>query len=141
MRRPGIIPATLTFDRACAVPTLYLVAELDTALPLDGTRELFDRTPPPRQMVILRRADHLHFVDVEREHEAMRATPATGELAWIKQMRPMTELCSGEQAHRFVRGLTLAHMDATLGGQEQARRFLRADLQAELAARGVDATS
>ena len=141
-RRPGIIPATLAFDRGRAVPTLYLVAELDTALPLGGMHELFDRTPPPRQMVMLRRADHLHFVDdVEGEHEAMRAIPATGELAWIKQMRPITELCSGEQAHLFVRGLALAHMDATLRDHEQARRFLRADIRAELAARGVDGTS
>jgi len=141
-RRPGIIPATLTFGWGRVVPTLYLVAELDTALPLDGMDELYERTPPPRQMVILRRADHLHFVDdVQREHEAMRAIPATGELAWITQMRPITELCSGEQAHLFVRGLTLAHMDATLRGDERARRFLCADLAAELAARGVDATS
>jgi predicted dienelactone hydrolase len=141
-RRPGIIPATLTFDCGRAVPTLYLVAELDTALPLEGMDELFERTPPPRQMVILRRADHLHFVDdVKREHEAMRAIPATGELAWIEQMRPITELCSGELAHLFVRGLTLAHLDATLRGDEQARRFLRGDIQAELAERGVDAIS
>jgi dienelactone hydrolase len=141
-RRPGIIPATLTFDWGRAVPTLYLVAELDTALPLEGMYELYERTPPPRQLVILRRADHLHFVDdIEREHEAMRTIPATGELAWISQMRPITELCSGELAHLFVRGLTLAHLDATLGGQERARRFLRADLAAELAERGIDATS
>jgi dienelactone hydrolase len=140
-RRPGIIPATLSFDRGRVVPTLYLVAELDTALPLDGMHELYDRTPPPRQMVILRRADHLHFVDdVEHEHEAMRAIPGTGELAWIKEMRPITELCSGELAHLFVRELTLAHLDATLRGDERARRFLRGDLAAELAARGVDAT-
>ena len=31
-------------------------------------------------------------------------------------MRPMAELASGERAHAFVRGLTLAHMDATLRG-------------------------
>ena len=31
-------------------------------------------------------------------------------------MRPMAELASGERAHAFVHGLTLAHMDATLRG-------------------------
>jgi hypothetical protein len=31
-----------------------------------------------------------------------------------KEMRPITELSSGEQAHLWVRGLTLAHMDAFL---------------------------
>jgi dienelactone hydrolase len=141
-RRPGIIPVTMTFDRAREVPTLYLVAEQDTALPLDGMRELFERTSPPRRMVILRRADHLHFVDeIEREHEAMRAIPATGDLEWIREMRPIAELCPAWQAHLFVRGLALAHLDATLRGEERARRLLSGDLQAVLAERGVEAIS
>jgi predicted dienelactone hydrolase len=141
-RRPGIIPATMTFDRARGVPTLYLVAEQDTALPLDGMGELFERTPPPRRMVILRRADHLHFVDeVEREHEAMRAIPASGDLEWISQMRPIAELCPAWQAHLFVRGLALAHLDTTLRDDERAGLLLRGDLQAVLAERGVEAVS
>ena len=53
-------------------------------------------------------------------------------------MRPIAELCSGEQAHLFVRGLTLCHMDAILRRQEDAQRFLADDIEAELAARGVD---
>ncbi len=138
--RPGIIPATLAFAWGRDVPTLYLVAEQDTPLPLAGMYELFARTPATRQMLILRRADHAHFMDhVEQEHEAVRSMPFTGELAWIpKEMRPIAELCSGEQAHLFVRGLTLCHMDAALRGQEEARRFQTGDLAAELGARGVD---
>jgi hypothetical protein len=91
-------------------------------------------------MIILRRADHCHFMDnVEELHETVRATPFTGELAWIpREMRPIAELCSGEQAHLFVRGLTLCHMDAVLKRQEEAQRFLVGDIEAELAARGVD---
>jgi hypothetical protein len=91
-------------------------------------------------MVILRRADHLHFMDnVEEVHEAVRKMPWTGELAWIpKEMRPIAELCSGEQAHVFVRGLTLCHLDAILRRQEEAQRFLVGDMEAELAVRGVD---
>jgi hypothetical protein len=54
-------------------------------------------------------------------------------------MRPIAELCSGEQAHLFVRGLTLCHMDATLRGREEAQRLLIGDMEVELARRGVDA--
>lgn len=138
--KPGILPVKLTFNWGRDVPTLYLVAENDTSLPLTGMYELFQRTPATKQMLILRRADHMHFMDdVEDMHEAVRTTPFTGELAWLPQeMRPIAELCSGEQAHLFVRGLTLCHMDATLRRQEDAQRFLLADLQTELAARGVN---
>jgi hypothetical protein len=68
-------------------------------------------------MVILRRADHGHFGD---------------------EVEPQAELCSREQAHLFVRGLTLCHMDAILRRQEAAQRFWARDVEAELAARGVD---
>lgn len=139
--RPGILKAKLTFAWGRDVPTLYLVADHDTPLPLDGMYELFDRTRATKQMVILRRADHLHFVDdFEQLHEAARAMPLPGELAWLAQeMLPIAELCSEEQAHLFLRGLTLCHMDAVLKQQEAARRFLAGDVEGELAARGVDA--
>ena len=138
--RPGIIPVKLPFRRGRDVPTLYLAAEQDISILLAGLYELFERTPATKQMVILRRADHLHFIDnVEQQYEAMRGMQFTGELAWItKEMRPMAELCSGEQAHLFVRGLTLCHLDATLRGQAEARRFLAGDIEGELARRGVD---
>jgi hypothetical protein len=102
--------------------------------------EVFERTPATKQMVILRRADHMHFMDdVEKWHEAARNMPATGVLAWIpKEMRPIAELCSGEQSHLFVRGLTLAHLDAVLKGKEEPQRFLAGNIEAELAARGVE---
>jgi predicted dienelactone hydrolase len=139
-RKPGIIPGTLAFAWRRDVPTLYLVAEDDISLPLEGMYELYDRTPATKQMVILRRADHAHFMDaVEETHEAIRKMPFTGELAWIpREMRPITELCSGDEAHLFVRGLTLAHMDSVLKQHEGARKFLAGDVGAELAARGVD---
>jgi predicted dienelactone hydrolase len=138
--KPGILPVKLAFAWGRDVPTLYLVAENDTSLPLAGMHEVFERTPATRRMVILRRADHMHFMDnVEEMHDTVRRMPFTGELAWLpKEMRPMTELCSGEQAHQFVRGLTLCHLDAVLRRQEEAQRFLLGDLKAELAERGVD---
>lgn len=137
--KPGILPVKLTFAWERDVPTLYLVAENDISLPLAGMYELFVRTPATKQMVILRRADHMHFMDnVEEMHEAVREMPFTGELAWLpKEMRPIAELCSGEQAHLFVRGLTLCHMDAMLRREEEARRFLVGNIEDELAVRGV----
>ena len=70
----------------------------------------------------------------------LRTVAWTGEFAGIqKEMRPITELCSGEQACLFVAGLTLCHMDAMLSRQEEARRFWSGDIKAELGAHGIDA--
>lgn len=139
--KPGILKATLTFEWGRDVPALYLVAENDTMTPLSGMCELFQRTQATKQMVILRRADHIHFLDdVEQEHEITRTMPWTGQLAWIpKEMRPISELCHGEQAHLFVRGLALCHLDAQLRRREEAQRFLDGDIVARLAERGVEA--
>ena len=139
--KPAILPLTLAFGWNREVPALYLAAEDDTPIPLDCVRELFARAPAPKRMFVLRRADHQHFVDdVEGQHEALRATPMPGEAAWISAaMRPISELCSGQQAHQFSRGLALAHLDAALRGRDAARRFLGGDVPAALAARGVDA--
>lgn len=138
--RPGIIPAKLSFNWGRNIPTLFLVAENDVPLPLDGMYDIFERTPSSKQMVILRRADHYHFLDnAEEVHEMVRAMTFPAFLAWMtEEMRPISELCSGAQAELFVRALTLCHMDATLKRQEDARQFLAGDVQAELAARGVD---
>lgn len=139
-RRPGILPVTLAFGWGRDVPTLYLVAENDTSLPLAGMYEIYERTPATKQMVILRRADHMHFVDnVEELHELVRNMPLSGALAEIqREMRPMSELSSGAQAQLFIRGLTLAHMDAYLRQRPEARHFLAGDLEAELGKRSVD---
>lgn len=139
--KPGIIRAKLTFTWGRDVPTLYLVAENDVPLPLHGMYELFERTRATKQMVILKRADHLHFIDnVEQMHETLRAMPVSGEAAWmVQEMKPIAELCSGDQAHLFLRGLTLCHMDAFLKRHEDAKRFLDGDVEGELADRGVDA--
>jgi dienelactone hydrolase len=139
--KPGILPLSLTFGWNRDVPTLYLVAEDDISLPLSGMHELLERTPSTKQMAVLRRADHLHFVDdVETLHEAVRAMAFPPELAWIKgEMRPISELCSGEEAHLFVNVLTLSHFDAHLKRMGNARHFLDGNVDAELAARGVNA--
>jgi dienelactone hydrolase len=116
---PGMIPATLTFAWGRDVPTLYLVAANDTALPLAGMYELFARTQATRRMVILARADHEHFAD---------------------EFAPLPGQCTPQQAHELVRGLTLCHLDATLREQPAAQRLWRGDVEAALAARGIAAT-
>jgi predicted dienelactone hydrolase len=139
--RPGILRGKLQFRWDRDVPVLFLVAENDVCLPLDGMYEVFERTPASKQMVVLRRADHMHFVDqVEEMHERLRTMPMPPELRYLgEEMRPIAELCSGEQANLFVRGLTLSHFDAALKGGEEARRFLASDMAAQLAPRGVEA--
>jgi predicted dienelactone hydrolase len=139
---PGILPVTLTFAWGRDIPVLYLVADNDVCLPLAGMYELFDRTPATRRMTILGRADHMHFMDnVEEMHESVRNMTFPEELSWIpREMRPIAELGSGEQSHLFIRGLTLAHMDATLKQTPEARRFLEEDIVGELVARSVEAT-
>ena len=140
--RPGILPAKLAFKWRHDVPTLVLAADHDVCLPIDGMYEIFDRIPAAKRMIVLRRADHMHFMDnVEQLHETIRTSPPwIPELDYLqKEMRPIAELCSGEQAHLFVRGLTLAHFDAVLKQNEQARRFLAGDIPAELASRSIEA--
>jgi predicted dienelactone hydrolase len=140
--RPGILPAKLAFKWGRDVPTLLLAANNDVCLPIDGMYDIFERIPATKRMVILRRADHMHFMDnVEQLHETVRTSPPwIPELEYLqKEMRPIAELCTGEQAHLFVRGLTLAHFDAVLKENDEARRFLAGNIQADLASRGVEA--
>ena len=139
--RPGILPAKLEFRWGRNVPTLLLAADNDVCLPIGGMYEIFERIPAAKRMIVLRRADHMHFMDnVEQLHEAVRTSPPwIPELDYLqKEMRPIAELCTGEQSHLFVRGLTAAHFDAVLKQSDEARRFLAGDMQAELATRGVD---
>jgi predicted dienelactone hydrolase len=141
--RPGILPVKLEFKWSHDVPTLYLVAENDVSLPLSGMYEIFGRTPAAKRMVILRRADHLHFMDnVDEIHELVRKMPVPSELAWMQEeMLPISELHSGEKANLFVRGLTLTHFDAVLSRNREARDFLAGDLESELARRSIEIIS
>lgn len=139
--KPGILPVTLTFAWGRDVPVLYLVADNDVSLPLAGMYELFDRTEATKRLIVLRRADHMHFMDnVEEMHETVRQMAFPEKLSWIpREMKPISQLSSGDQAHVFVRGLTLAHMDAVLKQSEEARRFWQGDIVQQLAARDVEA--
>jgi predicted dienelactone hydrolase len=130
---------TVDFAWGREVPTLFVVADRDSLLPLAGMEDLFARTPSAKRMVVLQNADHMHFCDrVEEVHEMFRLMPQDPLFQDIQAaIRPITELCPGEHANLAVRGLGLAHMDAHLRGDESAARFLAGDLQAALAAHGV----
>lgn len=130
---------SLTFSWGRDVPTLFLVAERDSLLPLEGMYELLAKTQSTKSMVVLKNADHMHFCDrVEEVHEMFRMLPPPGDFERIaKSVRPIAELCPGEHAYLFVRGLGLAHMDAVLKGNESAARLLAGDIRAVMAQRGV----
>ena len=85
---PGILPVKLDFRWGREIPTLIVAAENDTATTLDGIFEVFDRTPEPKRLAILHRADHLHFVD---------DTP------------PKSEQMPADEAHKLIADWTLAH--------------------------------
>ena len=125
-RKPGILPLALEFRWGRDVPTLLIAAENDTALPLEGMREIFGRIPATKRMAVLERADHLHFMDnAEELHESFRTAPLPAELAEIQRaMLPMAELMPEEEAHRTTRGLVLAHFDGYLRGRDEARESL-----------------
>lgn len=136
---PGVLPLTLAFGWERAVGLLILAGDRDVPVPLDGVQEIFGRAPEPKQMFVLHRAGHQHFADdVEASHEALRAMTLPGQASWMTAaMLPMSQLCPGEHGHTFTRGLSLAHLDAALRGNDAARRFLAGGAQSALAARGV----
>jgi dienelactone hydrolase len=128
----------LDFEWGRDVPTLYLVAARDSVLPLRGMRELFEKTRSPKRMAVLANADHMHFCDrIEEVHEMFRMMPPPGAFEEIaKRVLPIGELAPPEHGYRFVRGLGLAHMDATLKGDPGAAHLLT-DIGAALAAQEV----
>jgi predicted dienelactone hydrolase len=113
---PGVIPAKLTFGWRREVPTLLLAAEDDPFTPVEGIRELYKRTPSAKRMFILQGAGHYHFGDQIDD---------PGD-------------CPADAAHDFTRGLALAHLDAALKQDAEARQFLE-DAVAALRSRGVEA--
>jgi dienelactone hydrolase len=139
--KPGVLRRPLEFTRSPGVPILFLTGENDVPVPLDDVLDVYHRAPEPKQLVVLQRADHQHFVDdVAGDHEAVRAMTLPGEAAWMPAaMLPIGELASPEQAHEFTRGLTLAHLDAHLRGDDRAQAWLESGLNAALADRGIEA--
>jgi predicted dienelactone hydrolase len=108
------------------VPTLVMAGESDVSIPLDRVRDVFDRVPSFKRLLVLRGVDHLHFVDrAEEQHERVRAMVFPTELQWVEQeMRAFADLRPESEAHRIVAGLTVAHFDATLKANPNASDLL-----------------
>jgi hypothetical protein len=86
-------------------------------IPLDGVRELFDRTPGHRRMFVLRRGDPHRLVGVERMVMRHGCHPIAARRSSAPGIRPRCGHVGTLPwcvAHDFVRGLTLAHLDATV---------------------------
>lgn len=126
-----------------------LAAERDALIPLAGLRELHRELLPPKRLVVLRGAGHLHFSDnAEQGHEMLRAMWKSGSfpaadpdidlVAIAEASRPFAELCPAAHGAATVQALCLAHMDAHLRGSAEARAFLDGDLAGRFAARGID---
>ena len=122
------------------VPTLYVVADRDSILPLASMHDLFARTRATKRMVVLRNTDHMHFCDRAAEaHEMFRAFPPPGFFEGAaKGAAPFAELCPAPPAYDAIRGLGLAHMDAVLKMHAPAAEFMGGDLAARLGARGIE---
>ena len=138
----------LDLESGREVPTLFLVADRDTLLPLAGMHELRARTRGAPRMVVLRDADHMHFCDrVEETHEMMRsmaamASAVAGELpveigALSGKIPPMAELSPGDHAYAVLRALGLAHLDAHLRDRPEAAAFLEDDVEDRFESRGI----
>jgi len=130
---------SLTFDWGRDVPTLYLVADKDTLLPLAGMRGLLELTHGTKRMAVLGNADHMHFCDeVEATHEMFRTMAPPGPFAEIAKILPAaSELSPGTHAYDFNRALGLAHMDAVLRSNEEAAAFLAGDVPSAFRERGI----
>ena len=137
----------LDFEWPADVATLFMVADRDSWLPLYGQIELFGKARGNKRMVVLKRADHNHFVDdIAYGHEWLRQftlslvdVEAEGGADWrciANSIAPYAELCTQERAHLCWRGLVAAHMDAHLKGMAEARSLLNSDVIGSLAAPG-----
>jgi len=136
---PGIIPSKLTFVWKRAAPTLLLAGELDRFTPLPGIYEIFERTPAPKRLFILRGADHLHFGDSLLVQLDLTRVLGLLPQQTYDELLATVETCSQEQAHSFTRGLALAHLDAVLNHNVFAEQFLAGDPIRALSERGVGA--
>jgi len=122
------------------VPTLFIVAERDSLLPLAGMHELFGRTGSPKRMVVLLNADHMHFCDRPRQaHEMLRTVPGvTAVIDLETEIPPFSELCPAAHGLDATRGLGLAHFDGVLKGIDEAVVFGRDQAMSALSRRGID---
>jgi len=133
------LQAELDFEHGREVPTLFIVAQLDSILPLDSMHVLFDAVRSWKRMVVINNADHLHFCDaVERVHELFRMLPRVEGIPGGKPFPPIAELCPGEHGYVTIKSLGLAHLDAHVKGIQAATSWLDGAWRDVLTEHGVD---
>jgi dienelactone hydrolase len=147
-RGMNLVREALNFRWPTDVAALFMVADRDSWLPLYGQIELFGRVPGSKRMIVLKRADHNHFVDdIAYGHEWLRqftlahALTEAGGTDWgaiARGIAPYADLCPEETAHMCWRGLCTAHMDAYLKALPAARSLMEGDVVGLLAERGID---
>jgi dienelactone hydrolase len=135
----------LNLDWKREVPTLYIAAEKDSLVTISSIHDLFNRSHEPKGMIVLNNADHLHFsINMEFTHKMIRSQPELlfGDTPMTKQIKenmlPFSDLISVETAEDFLRALGLAHMDAHLKHNPAAVEWLKGDIKAVMADRGID---
>ena len=144
---PFLLREELNWGRS--VPTLMMVADRDSLLPLWGQLELFRRIQGPTQLAILLNADHNHFVDDIEVGQRWLAdfirefTDAfgheSGRWDWcIEAIEPPERLCPPDHAHHAWSALATAHFDAYLRDEPKAARYLTGGIRDELAVRGIE---
>jgi predicted dienelactone hydrolase len=127
----------IDFEWARLVPTLVISGDRDAIVPIDGVRAVFQDLRAPKKLVVIERADHMHFCDqAEQVHEFVRNMPMRF-VDLVGEMAPFKELLPAEPAADVVRGLTLGHLDAFLAEDRDAKAFLATDLAATCASRGA----
>jgi fermentation-respiration switch protein FrsA (DUF1100 family) len=133
-------------DWGRTVPTFLLAGERDMLVILADLRELYRQLPGPKRFAVLKGASHFHWVDgAEQWYEAFRgmwesgaiAVPGTDIGALAKAPPPFSELCPNWHGTETLQVLCLAHMDAELKGNSDARAFLAGDLMSAFAARSI----
>ena len=149
MDADNVMAKELSFTWKREVPVLYIVAELDSILPLQGMQDMFNRNPDPKTTVVLLNADHFHFNDaIEQTHDGYKSM--LGMLAggmdedtrhtmetMMAGMKLSSELVAGDDAYALINGLGLAHFDRELRGSQKAASFLSGDLVAMLGDRHI----
>ena len=128
------------------VPTFLLAGERDMLVILEDLRELFRQLPAPKRFAVLNGASHFHWVDgAEQQYEAFRGMWESGAISvagtdvvgLAKATPPFSQLCPNWHGTETLQVLCLAHMDAELKGNGDARAFLDGDLVSVFAAHGI----
>lgn len=142
---PNPLHDALNLNWVHKIETLYLAAEKDSLVPLNSVKDLYNRTPGPKEMIVIKNADHFHFCTyTEMAHELLRSQPELlfGNTPIAKQIKenmlPISELCPPDNAKKFLNSLGLAHMDAHLKNNIAAKEWLEGNIKNVMASKGIE---